>query len=217
MALPWKQEPKLLLSPAEEPPRLYLEEIKEAAEDEALGYTRRRRPIALALFGLLGALFSFALFRGTFGPPSLSSELLSGTWSLQTLTNAPIGPNSRSAILSQFITFRNGTLRGVTKLRADTDAATYAMPFPDESVSQVLTSIDGRDINVVWNGTYQILSKDRIELRIGSAYYRVVARWDADTQTLEMDHDAILTYPGPARYRRKDTPAVLETVERDKT
>ena len=54
---------------------------------------------------------------------------------------------------------------------------------------------------VHWDGFYRMLTNSDLELTIGKARYYAETKWNPQTQTLELDHDAILTYPGPAVYR----------------
>jgi len=150
----------------------------------------------------LGILVGMRLSRGGGADQSaLNEETFAGTWQLQSVNGNRVGPRVDSAVISQQVTFSQGRVHGVTVLRADTEAGTTAMPFPDQSVTEVTASADGHDVTVVWDGTYTLLDKNRADLRIGRAGYRAVVAPDPVTHHLEFDHDTILTYPGRARYR----------------
>ena len=130
-------------------------------------------------------------------------QKLAGTWTLKTVGGAEIGPHFASDVLLQRVTFTNGTLRGDTRLRANTVSGTTDMPFPDESAKSATTSADGRYLDVTWTGSYTVLDSRRVELHIGKAVYRVEAQFDSAFRSLEFDHDAILTLPGATRYARQ--------------
>jgi hypothetical protein len=139
--------------------------------------------------------------RGPKAAPPLSAQAVEGTWELQSIHGDPVGQNADSVILSQRVTLRGGKIAGETRLHGETPAATTTMPFPDESVEKVESSADGHAVTVTWAGTYRIKNGRVLELRIGQAAYRAALTLDPATRTLVMDHDAILTFQGPARYQ----------------
>jgi hypothetical protein len=103
---------------------------------------------------------------------------------------------------------KNNKIQGETQMRASSDAATTAMPFPDESVSHVEAGADGYAVTLKWEGTCRVLPENRIEFQIGKASYKASVSFDPKTNQLELDHDAILTFKGPAHYRR-NTPVAI--------
>ena len=158
-----------------------------------------------AILGAVGVFVGIGTTRNRqAGAATVETEQrLAGTWALQTVGGAAIGPHFTSDLLLQRVTFANGIARGETRLRANTASGTTDMPFPDESAKGAVTSADGRYLDVAWEGTYTVLDSRRIELHIGKAVYRVEAKFDSAFRSLEFDHDAILTLPGAAAYRRE--------------
>ncbi|HZO88272.1 MAG TPA: hypothetical protein VFB38_08025 [Chthonomonadaceae bacterium] len=164
---------------------------------------RGRRQFGLMVIGAVGVLVGMRMGPAHRGAqaPAWTERTLAGTWELQSIKGDPVGPNADSVILSQRVTFQAGKLTGETHLRANTDAATTAMPFPDQSVRKVIPGALSQDVTVTWDGTYKLLDRNRIELQIGKANYRAAVTLNPQAHTMEADHDIILTYPGPARYR----------------
>jgi hypothetical protein len=177
---------------------------QEAQEETARTARRRGRLQAfLAAFCALGVFMGVRMAHTHRGRvvPSLSEQALAGTWELRTVHGDPVGPDVDSVVLSQRIHFQDGRLQGETRLHADTAAATTAMPFPDESVRSVRAGADGHEVTVTWDGSYILRDNRILELHIGNATYRAAVTLDPAAHTLMMDHDAILTFPGPTRYQ----------------
>jgi hypothetical protein len=135
-------------------------------------------------------------------PTKAPAEALDGTWELKSLNGLPIGETTSSAIVSQRVSFREGKIRGETLIRANTDAATSAMPFPDESVTKVLSNSDETGVRVLWNGTYDLDEHQQLALHIGKAIYFIKVTRQPDTHSLELNQDTILTVHGTAKYQR---------------
>ena len=157
----------------------------------------------LGAFAALGVLFGVKVARR---PPveklaRVSSENLAGVWELKSLNGVALRPEANLAVLSQHITFRDNRIFGETHLRTGSSAATTAMPFPDSSVRRITSSEDGFVTIVTWEGTFHIRNRTNLDLTIGKAKYRANSLWNPQTMTLELDHDAILTYPGAAIYQ----------------
>ncbi|MCS6776922.1 MAG: hypothetical protein RMJ43_10020 [Chloroherpetonaceae bacterium] len=130
----------------------------------------------------------------------VTARVLEGSWELQMIDGASPGTDARG-LLSQRVTFQGRRLSGETRLRLETAAVPFIMPFPDASVDRVVWSRDGREATVYWQGTYRVRSHRNLDLHVGKARYRTNVLWKPDTLTLQLDHDVILTYPGPAIYR----------------
>jgi hypothetical protein len=130
----------------------------------------------------------------------ITEQALTGAWELTSVAGAPVGPNMPSAVMSQKVTFQNGVVTGVTRLRPGSVAATTAMPFPDASVTQIYTNPTSQEVVVTWDGTYRLLRDGCIEVKLGTRRFRIGARYNPVSRALEMDHDAILTYRGGASY-----------------
>ncbi len=135
----------------------------------------------------------------------LEENTIKGHWSLQSVNKDPVGENEQSVVVDQQVDFHGGEVHGQTRLRADTPAGTTSMPLPDETASEVKTSDDGRLLFVKWDGTYTIKNGNIIELHIGKASYNAVVSLNPRNHTLELDHDAILTFPGKAVYHTVGT------------
>lgn len=180
--------------------------IAEAGEQEGQQpqATKRRARLQMTLVGAcaLGVFFGARLSHSGAKNPVLTEAVLQGTWELQSLHDDPIGPDKPSAVLSQRVRFADGKLHGETVLRADTETATTAMPFPDESVTRVDADADGHEVRVLWDGTYQFQDHEQIALHIGKAVYFVKAAWLPDKNSLQFNQDAILTFQGKALYQR---------------
>ncbi len=177
--------------------------IDLAAQEEAARVARKRGRLQayLAAFCALGVFVGVRMAHKSHpGAVSALARTLNGTWTLQSVNGDPVGPNADSVVLSQQITFQDGKLHGETHLRADTAAATTAMPFPDDSVRSVHAGADGHDVTVVWDGSYTLQENHILALQVGKASYRAVVTLHPAAHTLELDHDAILTFPGPTRY-----------------
>jgi hypothetical protein len=130
----------------------------------------------------------------------LSEQALAGVWELESLAGELVGPNMSSAVLSQKVQFHNGAVTGETRLRPGTAAATTDMPFPDASATQIYTNPTTKEVTVIWDGAYRLLNDGSIEMHLGPHRTRIRARYNRVTRSLEMDHDAILTYKGGACY-----------------
>lgn len=164
---------------------------------------RSRVQTLMALICAVGVFVGVRMshVRNKTAAPAQSAQAVEGTWELQSINGDPVGQKADSVILSQRMTLRGGRIEGETRLPADTPAATTSMPFPDESVERVEASADGHEVTVSWSGTYSRKSDRVLELQIGQATYRAALTLDPVARTLEMDHDAILTFKGPARYQ----------------
>lgn len=180
---------------------------REAAiEEDAQEAERRKRRGKLHL--LLAASCIVGILTGAhlshFSQPAIPeipiARAIQGDWELKSIDGSQIGPKVESVILSQYVRFQGGTLHGATHIRADSDAGTTAMPFPDESVTEVKAPVGGNDLLVVWDGTYKVLPNQLIEMHIGKAKYLIKVHADPQKRTLEMDQDAILTYKGASCY-----------------
>jgi hypothetical protein len=158
-----------------------------------------------ALGVLIGARIAH-LHSGLPAPP-LTAQALAGTWELESVNGDPVGPNADSVLLAQRITFQGGKLQGETHLRADTAAATTSMPFPDASVRSVQASADGHEVTVSWDGAYTLRQGRTLQFQVGKASYQATITLNPAAHTLTLDHDAILTFPGPTRYHLVSTPA----------
>lgn len=156
----------------------------------------------IAGVGALGACGGLYVFNTQQAKPAftLSEETLAGTWELQAVGTDPVGEKTDSMLLSQRVTFAKGRLHGETHLRADTTAASTAMPFPDQTATDVKTSADGHEVAVSWDGKYKVLENNRLELSVGKAQYRLAATIDSKARQLTMDHDAVLTFKGATHY-----------------
>lgn len=130
----------------------------------------------------------------------VTARVLEGSWELQRIAGTPPGAYARG-LLSQRVTFRGRRLFGETRLRLDATVAPFVMPFPDASVDRVVWSRNGQEATVYWQGTYRVRNHRNIDLRVGRARYRTNVLWKPDALALQLDHDVILTYPGPAIYR----------------
>lgn len=162
---------------------------------------RKRLQLLLTLACAVGLFVGVRAVRARRASvPALTEAALIGTWELQSLQETPVGLKPDSVVLSQRLTLQNGRIEGETRLRAATETATLALPFPDESVREVVSNPDGYDVKVTWNGVYSLVNDKLLELHIGKATYRVEARPNAQARTLLLDHDFILTYRGPAQY-----------------
>jgi hypothetical protein len=139
-------------------------------------------------------------------------ERLEGTWELRSLKGEAVGTKAKTALLSQRMTFRQGRVMGVTRLRAGTEAATNAMPFPDASVRRVRFSEDGLEVLVYWDGTYQLKNSNHLDFTIGKAMYGAGLKFNPQTSALELEHDTILTYPGAAVYAPPVSTSTLSAV-----
>lgn len=168
---------------------------------------RSRVQTLMALICAVGVFVGVRMshVRSKTAAPAQSAQSVEGTWELRTINGDPVGQKADSVILSQRMTLRGGRIEGETRLPADTPAATTSMPFPDESVEKVEASADGHEVTVSWSGTYSRKSDRVLELQIGQAAYRAALTLDPVARTLEMDHDAILTFKGPARYQAVPT------------
>ncbi len=162
-----------------------------------------RVQLGLAVVCCIGVFGGAHLSRagGAEGGAALSQTRLDGVWELQSVGGDPVGPDVESGVISQRIVFANGKIQGETRLLAASVSATTAMPFPDLSVSRVTESEDGHDVVVYWNGTAVLLPNNRLDFRIGKAQYPLAAHFNPQTNALEMEQDAILTYKGVAVYR----------------
>jgi|SRR5579871_2637524 len=134
------------------------------------------------------------------GAIAVTDQALAGTWELMSVAGDSVGPNMPSTVLSQKVTFQNGSVSGVTRLRPGTEAATTAMPFPDASVTQIYTNPSSREVVVTWDGAYRLLPDGRIEVKMGARRFKIAARYNPINRALEMDSDAILTYRGGSCY-----------------
>ena len=170
---------------------------------------RSRLQMLLVLVCAVGVFAGARMSRSNAAALPLLAQQIAGIWELQTVNGDPIGPHADSVVLMQRVTFQNGRLRGATRLRADTPAGTTMMPFPDESANNAVTTTDGRYVDVDWTGTYTVLDEKRIELHVGKATYRVEAKISLQNHTLEFDHDAVLTFPGPTHYTASSAPLAL--------
>ena len=175
----------------------------ESDGDEIRPARRNRWQLILAGVCVIGILGGARLARNRAresGNRLWNESALTGTWELKTVGNDPVGPDKDSAVLSQRVTFTAGKLRGETHLRGDVPA-TAALPFPDASVHKVQSSLDGHDITVTWDGTYTVEDNGRIGLHVGKAFYFALGSWRNGGQTLQFDHDLVLTYQGATRYQ----------------
>lgn len=163
---------------------------------------RGRLHTLLAGAGALGLFLGVHLtHRPGVRETPLSEQTLDGAWELTAVNGDPVGPKADSTVLSQRITFRQGRAFGETVLRARSEVATTALPFPDQSVRRVIASPDGHDVTVKWDGAYTLLENRRLELHFGAATYRAAVTLAPNARSLRFDHDAILTFPGPTDYR----------------
>ncbi len=155
--------------------------------------------VGISALGACGGLYAYNTRQAN---PSftLSETTLAGTWDLQAVGADPVGEKTDSVLLSQRVIFGNGRLHGETRLRAETTAASTAMPFPDQTATDVKTSPDGHEVDVSWDGKYKVLENNRLELSIGKAQYRLAATINPKAKQLTMDHDAVLTFKGATRY-----------------
>ncbi len=164
--------------------------------------TRQRRQawaLALCTLAVLGAA-RWSGGRRAAAPP-LTEQLVRGDWQLVSVNGDPVGPNVESVIVSQELRLRDGLVDGVTRIRSDTPAAASAMPFPDQTVSNIKLPIGMGELVARWHGAYRIAGGSRLEMRIGSATYWITVEANSRARMLTLDHDAILTYRGAARYR----------------
>lgn len=177
--------------------------LKGAHRVIGLKLSGRRTQVMLAAFAALGVLFGAKMARRhpAESLAQVSPENLAGVWELKSLNGVILRPEANLAVLSQHITFRENRIFGETRPRTGSSAATTAMPFPDSSVRRVTSSEDGFETIVTWEGTYRILNRTNLDLTVGKAKYRANTHWNPQTATLELDHDAILTYPGAALYQ----------------
>lgn len=184
------------------------QETAREARGTAVVRRRGRLQVFLALACAVGVFAGVRVSQNKKNHDSapLTEQTLAGTWELKSINGDLVGPNVQSVILLQRVTLQNGLICGETRLRADTEAAVSSMPFPDESVTSVKTSMDGFDVAVQWNGTYTILSSHLVELKLGHAAYRVAIKPDPRTHALDFDHDVVLVYKGIAHYVPATTP-----------
>lgn len=175
--------------------------VRQEARETAAPPRRGRLQVLLAAACALGVFAGVRVQKSNAETArTLTEQALAGTWELRALDGTAIGPNSPTALLSQRLTFQNGRLHGETRLRADSEAATLTMPFPDSSVDAVTPSPDGYLVTVRWSGSYKPVRANLVALKVGKAGYRVKITPLPGTRALELDHDAILTYKGAARY-----------------
>jgi hypothetical protein len=163
----------------------------------------RRFQILLAVGGAVGVFLGVQIKKQQRAGQAKAQlqQTLYGTWELTSLHGAAVGPEANSTVISQRVTFHDQRIEGETRLRAGTEATTTAMPFPDTSAQRVELSPDGFEVIVHWSGSYRMTKNSDLELMVGKAKYYTEPKWNPQTQTLELDPDAILTYPGPAVYR----------------
>ncbi len=126
-------------------------------------------------------------------PPLLNANSIQGTWKFEC-------KNSQSAVVSQKVDFHNGSVEGITKLKADTPDGTAHLPFPDQSIKSIKESGDGYLLTASWQGTYKIAGKHHITLSIGQSKNRVRATFNPKEHTITLDHDFLLIYPDKAVY-----------------
>jgi hypothetical protein len=155
-----------------------------------------------ALILITGAGVGAWLYINSARSNAADAPTLDGTWELSRLNGAAIGEASPAGIVSQRIALRAGKLRGETVVRFNSDAPTAPMPFPDETVDQVIPSADESGLRVLWSGTYRVDDGGQMTLRIGKAVYFVKMKWRSEHQALEFNQDVILTVHGDAHYRR---------------
>ncbi|HLK57539.1 MAG TPA: hypothetical protein VKU00_13310 [Chthonomonadaceae bacterium] len=177
------------------------EEAQQEEERRAL-QKRRRVQLMLAGAGMIGVLVGLRLsLPHSHARPAPTDEArIEGDWELQSINGTPVGLKTASAIVEQKVHFQDGKLQGVTRVIADSEAGTTAMPFPDESVSEVKAGVLNNEVQILWKGTYLVLPNHLVEVHLGKATYRLTIKVDPDKGTLNMDQDTILTYRGPAAY-----------------
>jgi hypothetical protein len=163
---------------------------------------------AIALILMAGAAVGAWLYINSATSNAADAPTLDGTWELSRLDGVSIADSSPEGILSQRMALRAGKVRGETVIRANADAPTATLPFPDESVDRVITNADETGVRILWSGTYRIDDQGQITLHIGKAVYFVKMTWGAEHQSLAFNQDAILTLHGAANYRRAGTPNV---------
>lgn len=168
-----------------------------------LKFSSRRMQMLLAAGGAAGVFLGTQLAQKPRVEEGhlLSPQALEGVWELHSLNGVTLDVKANLPVLSQRITLREGRIFGETRLRTGSEASTAAMPFPDASVRRVTASPDGFETRVFWDGRCSLRKKNNLDFTIGKAQYRANARWNPQSLTLELDHDAILTYPGTAVYR----------------
>lgn len=174
---------------------------------------RWRGGFALALvcvcgLGLLGGTY-FARQRQAL--PALNEATLQGTWALQSIGSDPVGPEVASTVISQKISFAGGKLHGETVLRGDSPATAATLPFPDETVTRVVSSPDGHEVTATWDGSYTWLDERRLEFQVGKAKFLIAAHLDPNSHQLQLDQDAILTYRGLAHYQAAPAASAPQT------
>lgn len=171
-----------------------------------LAFSRQNhRRLTLALFAaitIVGTMIVIRVVQNATIAQQITAGGLEGTWELESLDGTAIGEQTTSPILSQRMSLRDGTIRGETRVRANTDASTSSMPFPDESVTRVVASADETAVRVLWDGTYQLDDNQQLALHVGKAVYFVKVAWKRDRNVVELNQDTILTIHGAATYRR---------------
>ena len=145
------------------------------------------------------AVSGYRALRSGKSSDALSAQTVAGTWELQSISGQTIGEKSRSGVVLQRISLRDGRISGETHLKPSADAA-QPLPFPDESVSKVNTEPNGNTL-VRWNGTYSVVDGKRFALQIGKAAFFIPAHRNPQTLLLSCDNDLILTAQGTAVYR----------------
>lgn len=134
------------------------------------------------------------------------SSVVKGTWQLVSVNGNKVSdPNS--VVLSQEMTLGNGKVHGITHMKGETDAATVAMPFPDDTVTSVKQSADGHDVTLTWEGKYDTINRSHAEFQIGKATYRTEIQVNPTGDTIRLDNDIILTYKGAAVYQKVEKDA----------
>ncbi len=182
------------------------EEPDSSEETSKISDPKERRTLRVRILAfLVCVLAGFAVIRMTMRASAdtesaVTQRALNGVRTLHSVNGDPVGPTAAYVIATQDITFRDGKFHGLTMLRADTDAGTSVLPFPDETVTRVVASADGRWLNVYWDGTFSIIDDRRIELRIGKAAYLATVDIRPSQHTVAFNHDPILTFHGEARY-----------------
>jgi hypothetical protein len=163
---------------------------------------------AIALILMAGAAVGAWLYINSATSNAADTPTLDGTWELSRLDGVSLGETSPAGILTQRMALRAGKVRGETVIRANSDAPTATLPFPDESVDRVITNADETGVRVLWSGTYRMDDQGQITLHIGKAVYFVKMTWGAGHQSLAFNQDVILTLHGDATYRRAGASSV---------
>jgi hypothetical protein len=192
-----RNSPAAARPPAAPADDLAIVRLRSRPESRATGRGAR---LLIGLLFLALTVSTVLLARYRAAGPAPTESVLGGAWELTRLASSGPGADGSGPIVSQRVRLEGGRIRGETRLRTDTEEATISMPFPDRSVSSIITSPDGRIVTVTWDGSFELLRNGRMRVRIGQSSRILNAHMAGASLTL--DGDLILNYAAPVRYAR---------------